>query len=254
MSADWKTVGAPAALHDVRAVVFDMDGLLLNTESLANAALHLAAESLGLDMPQSFCFQLIGVPADGCRRLLFERFGPDAPADRFFALAGEQLMAQIDRGLLGLRPGAAALLAHLDACGVPRAVATSSARHKTEHHLRAAGIIDRFDAIVTRDDVMRGKPHPDLFLRAAELLGVPPASCLALEDSHNGVRAAHAAGMPVIMVPDLLPATDEMRTACHAVLDSLAEVIGLLRCAPTAGAKVAQAFPIVQPDTDKETR
>jgi len=218
----------PSKTLDVDALVFDMDGLLLNTETLANRALHLAAAELGLDMPQSFCFQMIGVPADGCRRLLRERFGPDVAADRFFALAGEHQMSQMDRGLLELRPGVLVLLDYLDAHGVARAVATSSAGHKAQHHLTAAGIIDRFDVIVTRDDVARGKPYPDLFLHAASLLGVPPTRCLALEDSHNGVRAAHAAAMPVIMVPDLLPATAEMHEKCYAVLPSLDGVVDLL--------------------------
>src|SRR5207302_1685493 len=122
-------------------------------------------------------------------------------------------------GELRVKPGAVELLDAAESARLPRAVATSSSRAKAMHHLRAAGIVDRFDAVVTRDDVVRGKPHPDLFLRAASALAIAPARCLALEDSYNGVRAAHAAGMPVIMVPDLLPATEEMRGLCHAILD-----------------------------------
>jgi beta-phosphoglucomutase-like phosphatase (HAD superfamily) len=111
----------------------------------------------------------------------------------------------------------------------PRAVATSSGRARAEHHLWIAGIYRDFDAVVTCDDLERGKPHPDIYLCAAKRLGVPAARCLALEKSHNGVRAAHGAGMQVVMVPDLLGPTDEMRAKCEAVVPDLHAVRKLLR-------------------------
>lgn len=246
--------GAVPKQLDVDAVVFDMDGLLLNTEILANRGLHLAGAELGLDMPQWYCFQMIGVPADGCRRMLIERFGPDVPADRFFALAGQHLLSQIDRGLLELRPGVIRLLDYLDRERVPRAVATSSGATKTRHHLKAAGILDRFDTIVTRDDVARGKPYPDLFLRAARCLGVPAARCLALEDSHNGVRAAHAAAMPVIMIPDLLPPNAEMREKCHAVLDRVDAVLELLTRPASRGSETCSSSAFHPQNPQRSTR
>jgi HAD superfamily hydrolase (TIGR01509 family) len=219
---------AQAAATEIDAVIFDMDGLLLNTEALAARALALAGKEVGIDTPRNFCESLIGVPADDCRRLLLDRYGQAAPADAFFAAATRHLNAMIDRGLLELRPGAEALLRYLDQCGMPRAVATSSSREKAAHHLAAARIADRFDAIVTRDDVARGKPHPDLYLCAAVKLGVKPSRCLALEDSYNGVRAAHAAAVPVIMVPDLLPPTAEMRALCAGILEDLGQAISWL--------------------------
>ena len=91
-----------------------------------------------------------------------------------------------------------------------------------------SGILPRFHAVVAAGDYARGKPNPDPFLTAADRLGVAPEACLALEDSHNGVRAAHAAGMMTVMVPDLLPVTDEMRGLCLAIAKSLHEVRGLL--------------------------
>jgi HAD superfamily hydrolase (TIGR01509 family) len=204
-----------------RAFIFDMDGLLFNSERLALRALDEAARSLELDLPHGFSLRLIGVPADRSRELLFEQLGPCAPADRLLAEATVRLHAAIDGGRLRLQPGLTELLAWLDACEIPRAVATSSSRAKAAHHLRATAIEDRFDAIVTRDDVARGKPHPDLYLKAAAALGRRPAECLALEDSHNGVRAAHAAGVPVVMVPDVLQPDDEMRRCAVAIVDTL---------------------------------
>ena len=95
-------------------------------------------------------------------------------------------------------------------------------------HLGPSGILPRFQAVIARGDYARGKPHPDPFLTAAAALGVDPADCLALEDSHNGVRAASAAGMMTVMVPDLLEATAEMRGLCVAVRASLHEVLAMI--------------------------
>jgi len=212
----------------VSAVVFDMDGLLLDTERLARRALQLAGEEIGLDLRDDLCALMIGVPVDGCRRLLLSHFGAAAPANALFAASSRHLHALIDEGDLQLQPGAIELLDLLDRMRLPHAVATSSSREKALHHLGRAGIAHRFDAVVTRDDVEHGKPFPDLFLRAAQLLRTAPARCLALEDSYNGVRAAWTADMPVIMVPDLLPATDEMREKCQAVLPDLHAVALML--------------------------
>jgi beta-phosphoglucomutase-like phosphatase (HAD superfamily) len=111
---------------------------------------------------------------------------------------------------------------------MPLALATSSGRDDAEHHLRNADLRRFFVAVATRNDVSRGKPHPDLFLKAAADLGVAPQRCLVLEDSHNGVRAAHAAGCLPIMVPDLLEANDEMRSLCLLIARDLHEIRLLL--------------------------
>jgi HAD superfamily hydrolase (TIGR01509 family) len=213
----------------IDAVVFDMDGLLLDTERLALRALQQAGAEMGLEMSDALCRSMIGVAADKSRLLFVERHGEAAPADALFAAATRGLEAQIDAGQLRVKAGVTPLLAAAERAGLPCAVATSSSRQKALHHLRAAGLVERFAAVVTRDDVAHGKPHPDLFVHAALALAVPPGRCLALEDSYNGVRAAHAAGMPVIMVPDLLPPTDEMRRLCHAIVEDLSAVVPLLR-------------------------
>lgn len=211
------------------AIVFDMDGLLLNTETLARRAIRLAGSELGIDLPETFCALMIGVPVDGCRRLLLEHYGDALSADDLFAASARHLHAQIDAGEMHLKPGVQELLDLLDELRIPRAVATSSSCEKAMHHLAHAGIRHRFDALLTRDDVSRGKPYPDLYLAAALALGVSPARCLALEDSYNGVRAASAAAMPVIMVPDLLAPTAEMHRLCRAVVHDLNDVVGLLQ-------------------------
>lgn len=205
----------------VDGVIFDMDGLLIDTERLAMRGLANAAVDMAVDAPESFHHAMIGVSADRCRGLVQERFGPDFPADAYLATASRHMDRLVEAGQLRLKPGVLELLSHLEQLGLPKAVATSSSRLKAGRHLRDVGILDRFDAVVTRDDVARGKPHPDLFLRASQELGLPPGRCLVLEDSYNGVRGASAAGATVIMVPDLLPATEEMRTRCAMIAPDL---------------------------------
>ena len=210
------------------AVIFDMDGLLLDSETLSMEALIHAGRELGADMPETFCRSMIGLALDRCRIMIVDRCGPGFPLDRYVALHAERLDAFVAAGRLVLKRGALELLDALDRLRLPRAIATSSGRPRTMHHLGLVGIAQRFDAIVTRDEVRHGKPHPEPFLTAAALLGVPPADCLALEDSHNGVRAAHAAGMRVVMVPDLLAPNDDMREKAHRIEASLHDVAGFL--------------------------
>lgn len=211
----------PALPQTLAAIVFDMDGLLIDTEILAMRSLRQVALEMAIDAPESFCHSMIGVPADRCRELVLHRFGPRFAADAFLQAAGQQMEALVEAGALRLKPGVTELLAEVEAQRLGTAVATSSARVKAARHLRRTGILGRFDAVITRDDVARGKPYPDLFLAAARALRVAPAQCLAFEDSYNGVRAARAAGMAVVMVPDLLPPTPEMRGCCAAILDDL---------------------------------
>ncbi|MGE4482603.1 HAD family hydrolase [Acidocella sp.] len=225
------TLHAQGALP-IEAVIFDMDGLLLDTETLAMEALVSAGKALGYDMPNEFCYLMIGAPADKCRALVTEHYGADFPLEKYFATQEVHLREMVDSGKLRLKLGVVDMLDDLERRGLKRAIATSSSRVRTDHHLQLAGIAHRFPHIVTRDDVSRGKPNPDPYLKAAGLLGVEPARCLAFEDSYNGVRAAHAAGMRVIMVPDLLPPTDEMHGMAYKVVSNLndaAPYIGLLQ-------------------------
>lgn len=213
----------------VEAVIFDMDGLLLDTESLAMAALVSAGQALGYDMKEEFCYLMIGAPADKCRALVTEKYGSDFPLERYFTTQEVHLRDLVEAGKMQLKTGVIEILDELDQRGLKRAIATSSSRSRTDHHLQLAGIGHRFEHIVTRDDVTRGKPNPDPYLKAAALLGVAPERCLALEDSYNGVRAAVAAGMRVIMIPDLLPATDEMHVVAHKIVQNLHEAVTALQ-------------------------
>jgi HAD superfamily hydrolase (TIGR01509 family) len=212
----------------IEAVVFDMDGLLIDSEGLVRVGMKRAAATMGVDLPDSLCSSMIGLPFPECKSMIVDHFGPDFPMEAFLVEERREIEALFVEGV-ALKAGVRELLAHVDALGLPRAVATSSGRASVALNLGQHGLLEGFKAIVSREDVQRHKPYPDPYLRAAERLGVAPAACLALEDSHNGVRAAHAAGMMTVMVPDLLHPTEEMHAMCARIADSLHEVLELLR-------------------------
>jgi len=211
----------------IEAVVFDMDGLLIDSEGMVRSAIIQAGVNLGFDMPISLCAAMIGLPDKQGILKIREHFGPDFPLERYLAEERRQIDLRRAEGI-ALKTGVLEILDHLDRRALPRAVATSSSRRSAEEHLTHNGVYDRFHAIVAREDVERHKPNPDPFLKAADLLGVAPEHCLALEDSHNGVRAAHAAGMMTVMVPDLLEPTLEMHDKCVAIAESLHHVLALI--------------------------
>lgn len=206
------------------AIIFDMDGLLLDTEAAHMAAMTATVAALGLDVPHDLFLRIVGVDRAHARAIIERATAPDFPIDRFYA-DSDRRFADI---AITKRPGVDELLAALDARSLRRAVVTSTAREKAHARLAAAGILARFDTIVTVDDVADPKPAPDPYLLAAERLGARPGHCLALEDSHNGVRAAAAAGCRTIMIPNLLPPTDETRALVAATLPSLTAVADLL--------------------------
>jgi HAD superfamily hydrolase (TIGR01509 family) len=209
------------------AVVFDMDGLLFDTETLYLEAAIVAAAELGHDLAIEVFHRTIGMPWARNRQMLLDHFGATFPVDDFVTVWLQHFGALADERLAP-KPGVVELLDTLDELLLPRAIATSSGHHTVQHHLAAHGLADRFDAVVGAGDYAAGKPAPDPFLRAAERLGVEPRSCLALEDSYNGVRSACAAGMMTIMVPDLLEPTDEVRLLCDLVVPDLHEVRRLI--------------------------
>jgi HAD superfamily hydrolase (TIGR01509 family) len=210
------------------AVIFDMDGLIVDTEPLYRDAIMAAACDGGHDMPLTFYLTMIGLSVEATRALFKERFGKGFDFDGFWTRASERYW-ELAASHLRLKVGVVELLDLLDNLRLPRAIATSSLHEDVRHHLGAHGLLDRFQAVVAYGDYARGKPNPDPYLKAAEQLGVVPTRCLALEDSYNGVRAANNAGMMTIMVPDLLAATAEMEMLCICIAQDLHEVCNLFR-------------------------
>jgi HAD superfamily hydrolase (TIGR01509 family) len=210
------------------AVVFDMDGLIFNTEVLYRDAMMAAAADGGHDIPLSFHLSTIGIPIEATRAAFGEQCGKECDFDVFWMTVKKRFY-EMTQSQLGLKAGVTELLDVLDHARLPRAIATSSRHEEVQYNLGALGLVDRFRTVVAHGDYARGKPEPDPFLLAAERLGVEPQFCVALEDSYPGVRAASGAGMMTIMVPDLLPPTAEMEALCVGIVRDLHEVCSLLR-------------------------
>lgn len=205
------------------AAIFDMDGTLLDTESVFRSIVFDVCTELGFEMTDDVHRSMVGSSHENTQRLLVESYGVTFP----YAMFDDRcrvIMRERSHGGVPVKPGAVEFITELRARGIPTAVATSSRHPHAEHHLGAAGLLPLFDTVVTRDDVTNPKPHPEPYLLAAERLGVDPSRCIALEDSHAGVRAAHAAGMQTIMVPDLVVPTEELHALGIAVMESLVHV------------------------------
>lgn len=205
------------------AVIFDLDGTLIDTESVAITTGVQALARVGLPDGQDLLHRLIGKDIPTCAAIL-HREHPEIDHDLFHRHWREAFDAQIESSLR-LKPGVTELLERLP---LPRALCTSSSREAAHHKLGLAGLKDAFAHVVTLDDVRAAKPHPEPYLLTAERLGVSPARCVVFEDSETGAASAKAAGCHVVQVPDILP-TDGRNA--HHVASSLLEgarAIGLI--------------------------
>ena len=214
---------------NVGAVLLDMDGTLLDTERVYFDSLVAALNAHGyIDDTVTLCQAMVGLPGPECEAMLHARYGesfPLAEVSRAFVTNRDEILA----GGVPLKNGTVELLDALQSAECPMAIVTSSSQRTADAHLRLAGIRHRFETILTRDDVARGKPSPDLYLLAASRFGLKPETCVAVEDSNYGVTAAHAAGAITIMVPDMVTPTEESRGRCAAVLSDLHAVLEMLR-------------------------
>jgi HAD superfamily hydrolase (TIGR01509 family) len=214
------------------AVIFDMDGLMLDTEPRYRAAWLKALAEFGYIFTEDNYLSLVGLKRGDAEHALSVIFGSGFPREAFGIVCRDYEAAAMAATPLQKKPGLDELLAFLDSQNIPKAVATSTDRREAISRLSATGLLDHFKALATGDEVSRGKPAPDLFLLAATRLGVDPEFCLVLEDSEPGVTAAHAAGMQVYMVPDLKPPSAELRPLANGIFKTLGDVTRHLQSLP----------------------
>lgn len=212
----------------VKGVIFDMDGLMFDTERIYAIYWREVSTELGYPMDDGMIAYMCGATRDFQIVKLTEWFGEVVPASDIIDGCHSRTRAHINATPIPLKAGLIELLTALRERGIPIAIATGTRRVYAQDMLARAGVAAFIDAMVCGDEVVACKPDPEIFVKAAELIGVPPQECIVLEDSFNGIIAAHAAGAQPIMIPDRIPPTAEIRALCAHVFTRLDEAIELL--------------------------
>lgn len=209
-----------------RAFVFDMDGVLIDSERLIiDCVLSVTPTGFDRDRLKGAMLQTLGVTGQEVRRIIVRQMGADFPFEDCMIAAGESYFAHLAAHGVPLKPGARELLSYLSAQGYTIGLASSSPMHLVERQLTMAGLFGYFSAFATGDMVQNSKPAPDIYLLACQKLSIAPESAYAIEDAPKGVQAAASAGLGVLMVPDLAPASDALAALCQGVYPSLLDIL-----------------------------
>lgn len=213
-----------------KAVVFDMDGVIFDSERLYRK--HWMITGKEFEIPekemQELCNLMAGATKEKNARLMKDHYGEDFDYDSFRETTMTRMDDEIEKEGLQLKPGVQELFSYLKEHHFKIGLATSTIKERAERNLKNAGILEVFDEIIYGGTVPKGKPEPDIYLKACEMLHVKPKDAIGIEDSYNGVKASAAAGLYTIMVVDLVPPTEELRKTANQVYDSLYDVIDLL--------------------------
>ncbi|MCR4671506.1 MAG: HAD family phosphatase [Saccharofermentans sp.] len=212
-----------------KGVVFDMDGVVIDTEKLVLDCWNETGMKHGLPDMSDVLKQCIGLNSKDTDDLIMANFGDQIEDLELLRSERRELVKRcVEEGKVLPKPHIPELLAYLKENGYKTALATSTSRRSAVHELDILDLTRFFDVIVTGDEINNGKPAPDIFLKACEKLGEDPSSLIGVEDSYNGIRSCHSAGLYTVMVPDLLPPTDEMRDLADEIFDSAAGIFDLL--------------------------
>ena len=213
----------------IKAVLFDMDGTIFDTEAIYRRAWIRAAKDVGFNVDMDRFFELVcGLNMADMTALVHHVYGEGAPFEE--VRAGRRVYIEEALATTGLqfKSGAPDILYSLKEQGIRIALVTSSGRPLVDRYLKMSGLEDVFDVIMTGETVVHGKPHPEIFLNAAAKLGIDPSHCMVVEDSPNGIRAGHAAGMYTVMVPDLHPCTEELQSLLWNCCNTLSDLLPLI--------------------------
>lgn len=195
---------------ELHGIVFDVDGVLFDTERLTQQTWRAVSREMGWPQVGEAYLEFVGQNRTDIFRKMVEMFGQEFPKESFMKICSAFSQARMERDGVPIKPGVREILTFLQERGVPTALATSTGRPRTERRLEMTGLAPYFSAVITGDRVTHSKPDPEIYLLACEALGTAPEHTLAIEDSRNGILSASRAGMPVIMVPDMIPPTPEL--------------------------------------------
>ena len=212
-----------------KGIIFDMDGVMFDTENLAVEAWRFAWSQFGIDMPADLVKDTIGLNLEDTFRVFIEHVHTPVDLEAVRKLRMQYGVDYIKANGMPIKPGLSELLDYLKANGFKIGVATSTVREKVTDYFEKAGITGCFHAVISGDMVARGKPEPDIYRMACDALHLAPSDCIALEDSPAGITAAHSAGIRVIMIPDLAEPSEQINPMLYAVVPDLHHVIGLLQ-------------------------
>lgn len=212
-----------------QAAIFDMDGLLLDTERVCMQAFRETCECLSLPMLEDVYLSIIGSNSDGIKRIMLNGYGADLDYDALNTEWMRRYHLIVRHRAVPLKKGVIELLDWLKSQSIPIAVATSSPHQIATTKLKFAGLLDYFKHLSTGCEVSNGKPDPEIYLLSAQRLNIHPQHCLVFEDSNNGARAGVAAGMQVYQIPDLVKPCAEVAALGHTVSDSLVDVLSHLQ-------------------------
>ena len=213
----------------MKAVIFDMDGVLFDTERLCMESWCVLAKEQGIPDMEIVFPKCIGRNAADTEEIVTDYYGEGFDYETFRKKASDWFWQYIKNNGLPIKTGVKEILAYLKQEGYVVGLASSTRYSSVVNHLEEAGIKDYFSVIVTGDMVEHSKPKPDIYLLACEKLGVEPAKAYAVEDFYNGIRSAHAAGMKPVMVPDLLEPDEEMESLSFLICKDLLEVLAYLK-------------------------
>lgn len=211
------------------AVVFDADGTLFDTENLMYEVWVEVGEEMNFPYPGREYLDYVGLNRAAVLELMRSRYGEDFNGADFMVRCVARLAERIEREGVPLKPGVRKILELLREKNIPVGLATSTHRVRTDRRLELCGLGDFFQAVTTGDEVIKGKPDSEIYLTTCKKLGVDPRHCLAVEDSRNGILSAHAAGMAVAMVPDMIPPTEELNQIAWRKFDSLPDLCEVLK-------------------------
>ena len=213
----------------MKSIIFDMDGVIFDTESLTFELWKRVAKQYDFPGIETLYPSFIGKSRAGIISLLTDKFGETFPFSEMIEQVSNLLHDTIDRNGPPLMPYAPEALSYLQNCGYHIALASSTPTDLIMKELSMVKLVSYFQVIIGGDQVLRGKPSPDIFLKACEGLGSPPQNTYVVEDSENGVRAAYAANTKVIMIPDMIKPSSEIRGMCFKILPNLNSIMEILK-------------------------